>query len=356
MRWEAVATRAAGLMARRLDRRALDELAEAPDLPALAARLARAGIPVAEAGSSAPRAVPGASAAPARPTALGLELAVRRHAAHAIGTLARWLDVDGARDALAVFLDAEDLRSVRALIRGAVVGAPAESRLAGLVPTPGLPNRALELLAREPRPARIVALLVAWRHPFGAALAPVVSEGAEPDLFRVEAALVDAFARSATLGAARVGEPLTALVAEIVDASNLQAALRLAAEGHDVDAPRAFVEGGAVLDRAAFVAAASAAEASDASAILASACERRDRGLAAAVRGAAGDPVTLETALAARRARILRGRVVSAPIGPARVALFFLALRNEVRNLRALIWGIALGVPPEIRRAGLTEV
>ena len=44
--------------------------------------------------------------------------------------------VAGTRDdALAVALDVEDRRSLRALIRGASKGAPAEARLAGLIPT-----------------------------------------------------------------------------------------------------------------------------------------------------------------------------------------------------------------------------
>ncbi len=356
IRWEAVATRAAGLSSHRLDRRTLDELAAAPDLSAVAATLARTGVTASEHAAADPTAVTQIRGSATHPTAAGLELAIRRHAARAVATLARWLEVASARDAVAVFLAAEDLASLRALVRGAVAGAPAEVRLAGLVPTPWLPLRALELLAHEAKPARIAALVVAWRHPFGAALADAVGESAEPDLFRVEAALLDAYARFASRGAKQAGDALVTWVAETIDAANLVAALRLAEQGHDVDAARVFVAGGALVDRDTFVAAAGASDASEATVILAASCERRDRGLGTAIRAAGGDPVALEVALATRRSRALRQQSAGSPIGPARVALFFVALANEVRNLRALVWGVALGVPPETRRAAIREV
>ena len=131
-RWDDVNARARGLSTHLLGGGQLAELAGAPDLPALAARLRDAGLTLPET---------------AEPTAAELELAVRRRAAGELTILGRWT----ARrpELLAVLFDEEDRRSVRALLRGAVERASAGLRIAGLVPTPALPERALEAADRH---------------------------------------------------------------------------------------------------------------------------------------------------------------------------------------------------------------
>ncbi len=84
-------------------------------------------------------------------------------------------------------------------------GAPSE-RLAGVVPTPALPERALEELARQPSTTRIVALLAAWGHPFGHALLPE-GRASRPDLLRLEQAMNRAYAARALKAARRAPRP-----------------------------------------------------------------------------------------------------------------------------------------------------
>ena len=143
-RWEDLATRARGLATHLLGRADLDGLARAESLDALADVLrARGFLP---------------AGGPATPGAL--ELAVRRMAGARLAVLAAW---GHARNTLlAVVFEDEDRRSLRALLRGAVRAAPPEERLAGLIPTPGLPERALAELAGQPTPGAIAALLTAW--------------------------------------------------------------------------------------------------------------------------------------------------------------------------------------------------
>jgi hypothetical protein len=139
---------------------------------------------------------------------------VRRRAARELAILGHWT----ARrpELVAVLFDEEDRRSVRALVRGAVERAPAELRIAGLVPTPALPERALAELARAPTPAAVAALLVAWQHPYGLPLA-ARARSPQPDLYALELALGRAAAARLTAVAHRVGGFLAAFIHETID-------------------------------------------------------------------------------------------------------------------------------------------
>ncbi|HVX89619.1 MAG TPA: V-type ATPase subunit [Gemmatimonadales bacterium] len=193
-RWEDVNARARGLGTHLLDRGRLEALAAAPDLGALAEALGRAGIAIG--------AGDGATA----------EAGIRQWSAGILRTLQRWV---GARsDALPLVFDDEDRRSIRALIRGAAAGVPAEARLLALLPTPALPAAALEALAALHTVEEVAALLAAWRHPFAGAAAAAV--GAEPDLLAFDRALADAARQRAERAARRSGSrALRRLVAEL---------------------------------------------------------------------------------------------------------------------------------------------
>jgi vacuolar-type H+-ATPase subunit C/Vma6 len=324
--WGDVNVRARGLGTHLLGRARLEPLARAPDLPALATDLAAAGYPMA-----APEGVA---------TAFALELGVRRGAAARLRTLTRWT---GSRTrTLAVVFEDEDRRSLRSIIRGALQVTARDERLAGLIPTPTLPERALEELAGLETASRIAALLVAWRNPYGPPLSPVAREQ-RPDPFELELALSRTFARRALHASRRGGGELKAYVRRVIDVENLYGALLLAGAGEDVDAARCFLEGGFVLDRTAFLAAA--AEPGRAEAV------DRLRGafvgtpIAEVLARSGADPARLEAALLAAQIAVLRRRARVAPLGPAPVLGYVLRLRAEVIDLQRIIWGASLGAP-----------
>jgi vacuolar-type H+-ATPase subunit C/Vma6 len=330
--WDDVNARARGLAGHLLDRAALEDLGGAPDLPTLARRLAERGIETA--GDSSPA---------------GLELAVRRAGARQVRLLARWLG-DRA-DLLRVILEDEDRRSVRALLRGAVAGAPAAARLAGLLPTPSLPERLLEELAHQLRPRDVAALLTVWKHPFGSPLLGV-SSSEHPDLFAVEHALDRAFAARAVEGAARGGGALRAYVADQIDLANAATAVALAGGPAERPAESLFLPGGRRLRLEGYTAAAKAGDIAKAAAIIAVAFEEPR---AALIRRHAGQPVELERALLAERIEALGRQAREDPLGPAPILRYFLRLRAQMVALRLAIWGAALGAPPAVRRGRMPQ-
>jgi len=102
-------------------------------------------------------------------TAMSLEKAIRRHAAAQMTILERWC-TDDRRTILAVIFEDEDRRSIQAILRGAQQGTATEARMAGLVPTRSLPERALRppsitLRNRNRASARVCAQGVGTRSP-----------------------------------------------------------------------------------------------------------------------------------------------------------------------------------------------
>ena len=333
VRWEDVMVRAKGLGTHLIPRRGLEELARAPDLAALGRGLAELGVP---------------ALAEAAVTPGELELAARREAARRLQVLARWLG--GRAPVLAVLFDDEDRRSVRAILRGATAGVPARSRLAGLIATPALPERALEELAERSTPREIAALLSVWRHPFGAALA-AAAQSEHPDLTGIELALHRVWAERAVRGARRGGPALQAYVAEAIDLHNAEAALLLAGTEHELRHEELFLPGGRILTRSAFLAAATAGTTAAARDQLAPAF--RGTGFQGLLRrAAAGD---FERAVLETRIRHWHHRALLDPVGPAPVLEYLLRLRAQVLMLRSLIWATALEIPPAVRQTRLLE-
>ena len=324
--FHAADARARGLGLRLFRRAELDQLAGAPDLPALTRSLGRS-----------PQLAPPIEE-PA--TVARIELSVRQTAARHLGLLAKW---GGAMPALAVFHARQDRRSVRAMVRGAIQGAPFEVRLAGLLPTPALPERALVELARQPSPSKVAAHLMVLGHPYAARLAPVCA-AAHPALFDVELALVRAFAETIVAAARRGDANLVAFAREQIDLCNLQLVRLFVAGPRDIDASKCFVEGGRWLTRRDFVLACA------------------EDGVAAAAhltRALAGsplaslDPSRLEHA--ALVSALARQRVVARldPLGSAPLLGFLLRLEAQSLDLLRIAWGAALGAPPELVRPEL---
>jgi vacuolar-type H+-ATPase subunit C/Vma6 len=327
-----VNARARGLGTHLHGRAELEALTRAPDLPALAAELARRGYLVSEAGAE-----------PA-----SLDLAVRRWAAEELRTLARWTS---RRPELGVVLfEDEDRRSLRALTRGASQGTGTELRLAGLIPTPSLPERALGELARQPSTAALAALLVAWRHPYGPALRADPA-AAGPDLLRLEMELSRTFAARALAAAVKGGRRLLAYVREVIDLENAYAALVLGGHRADVVPKDLFLAGGARLSITGFELAVDAPSPALAGQRIAQAFT----GLRVArpFEQYGEDPGRLEREVLRARIAALHAEERFDPLGPAPVLAYALRLRAQVVDLRRVIWGIALGAPHGGLAAGL---
>lgn len=325
-RWEDVNARARGLGAHLLDEEALAALARSPDLPALARALEARGVLREEV------AAPGAAA---------LELALRRAAGAEVRLVRRWLGARG--EVAAVALDGEDHRSLRALVRGAVAGAGAEARLAGLIPTPALPERLLRELAERVRVPEQAALLVAAGHPAGPALLAESASQAEPDLFALELALTRVFAARALAGARQAGGVLLEYVRLVIDLENCRAALLLAAHGGGEPAGPAYVPGGVQVTRDAFELAAGMPDPVSAA-----------RRLGAALGGGsfavmllrhAREPAALDAGLERGLLHWLRQRARLEPLGPAPLLCWFLRLRRQQEALTRVVWSVDLGVP-----------
>lgn len=327
--WDDVNARVRGLATRFQTPSDLERLVRAPDLSALEQALRGAGI---VRGETLPT-----------PTAAELEFAVRHWAAALLRTLARWCGPRVA--ALPLVFELEDRHSVRALLRGAVEHAPPELRLAGLIPTPALPERTLVELARAPSPARLVALLGAWHHPLAAPLAPAATH-AEPDLFALEVALARAWAADALAASRRAGDAaLIQHVRESIDLENALTAITLASEGKDVVPATAFVPGGRLLTIGDFEEAVAAREPAAAGVRLGRALATTPYGVVL-LHGATA-AASLEDELMRTRIRAVARRVRLAPLGPLAVIEFGLRLRAQVTDLQRIIWGVALGLPRE---------
>ena len=272
-----------------------------------------------------------------------LEQALRARAAQRLLVLARWA---GARaGALQPLFDDEDMRSLRALVRGIVTGVPPEHRADGLIPTLALPARALRSLAASGDVANLANLLVTWRNPYGAALA-VEAARSRPELFRFDAALARVFAERAR-SASRHDSMLRRFTERTVDLANLWTALVLADHHADADPATLFVSGGRLM-RLEDLAFAVSAEHQLA---VAQRLGPRVVGtpLAAALETITSPAVTAgrdaEDAALAALAAEFRALARQEPTSLAPVVAFVLQQRAELRMLLRIVWSVSLGIP-----------
>ncbi len=330
----ALVARSRGVATHLLSREALESLAAATDVASLVHGLARMRADLEPAGDP--------------PDLAAFGLSVDRTAGRHLRTLLRWQRTQPG--VLDVFVADQERRSLRALLRGALQGAPAAARLAGLLPTPALPVAALTELARQASPSAVVAHLIALGYPGAPRLLPLVNR-AQPELFAIEVALLRGLAARAGT-AARLGDAvLRDFVHERLDIGNTQNALLLAGGPRDIDPGDAFVAGGRWLPPHAFVAAAASASRQ--------ACLVR---LAAALAGTplarmlpvVADDVTFpeRTLLTSTMARLARDARLR-PLGTAPILRVLLRIEAQSRDLRTLAWGVALGAPPAMRRQEL---
>jgi vacuolar-type H+-ATPase subunit C/Vma6 len=198
--------------------------------------------------------------------------------------------------------------------------------------------RAIDQLAAAGDVASIGAMLLAWRHPFGALVATEATRQ-RPDLLHLEMALVRSFAESAR-GASH-DRALRAFVRTIIDVENAWAAQALAAQRADVTPAELFVHGGAL------VTAADLAEASATRTCSALVAKIHAQAPNSAPDLALAPPVGVSAEDAVSDAMIRAARVEARrePLGLAPVILLVLRTRAELQTLHRIVWSIALGVP-----------
>lgn len=325
---EALVVRAAGLSTRLLGATGRSAVLAAPDLAALARELAARGYLSGE----------------PRPDAAALEMGIRRGASARLRQLARW-DPDATLAPL--LFGGEDQRSLRALLRGAHAALPAEVRLAGLIPTPILPERVLAELARQPTVAAIATLLALWGSPYAEPLAPARSGPVE--LLKLEVTLARFITARALVAARRQGGGWSEFVQESIDGQNLETALTLAGRGDELEPEQHFLAGGARIDLEQFrrLARAGGREL----AVPLAARLWAGTPLEAAIRRSGEDPLELARAVDGYRRQHWRREARGAPLGAAPVIHYLLTLQADVRLLQRAAWGLALGAPPSRRQA-----
>jgi vacuolar-type H+-ATPase subunit C/Vma6 len=331
----ALVARARGLATHLLGREALESLADAADLPSFARALERTGRlePLGEA-----------------PDVSAIERSVRRTAAKYLHTLARWQE--SSPGVLQVFFAEQERRALRAFLRGAIQGAPAEARLAGLLPTPLLPTRALEVLARQPTPKDVVLQLVLLRHPDAQRLLPLTAK-AHPEVFALEVALLRGLVERAGQAAKAGDELLRDFVMERADLGNAQNALLLGGGPRDVDAATCFVDGGHWLSKDTFV---TMAQAPSRPAAL-EACRKAfaNSPLADAFPVGLDDAARVERRSLASTLERLAKASRAAPLGSATLLRFLLRLDAQSRDVRTLAWGAVLQAPTALKRQDLVS-
>ncbi len=282
----------------------------------------------------------------------GLDLAVQQTAARHLATLRRWGPDEAVLEA---YEAAADLRSLRALVRGAVQGAAVAARVEGLTPTRTLPVKLLEVLARQPTPARVAAHLFMTGHPDGARLSKLTRAKSAPELLALDRALVEGFAERASAAAARGDAVLGAWVRGQLDASNVATALVLAG-AHEAEPKRWYVRGGEALVEADFVAAAGAPDPAQASARLQRALAKTAlKGLVTLAGGASASAGSVERAafkLALAGAGRL-ARLESQSCAP--VLWFLLRLEAMTRDVRQLAHGAGLAAPRALVQSELVS-
>lgn len=334
--WTDVATRARGLATHFLSRATLEALSSSADLAALADGLRGLGrVPI---GAVSPQ---------------DLELALRRGHARQLEVLARWCGPRAER--LPLVFEAEDLRSLRRLVRltsgvGAGQDAALGSPLAGLIPTPTLPERALATLAEQPNLKSLTTLLGFWRHPFAPAVQAAASD--KVDLFTLDRALESAFASRVVAAAEGEGHVLADATARYIDAANARILLVLAQAPRATRDEGAFLPGGRILTRERFDRFFAAPTPSEMARHLADAFGHSPlaepfRAQAAQARSPSAGLLltTVESDLFSALLRVQRHEALRDPLGLAPILTFALGLRVEAVDLATLVWGFALGAP-----------
>lgn len=332
MSWGDVNARARGVATHLLRREALERLAGAPGVRELLDGLLATGV-----------ALDLEGLLPL--TASGLDRGVGRVAAARLALLERWLGP--RREALAIVYERFEVDNLRRLLRGLAHGASAEVRMQGLVPTPGLPERALARLAGATTLDALAQMLRRLGHPAGRALAL----GAEaPALLQGELNLLRLFVTRAVRLARHQDALLRQYVALTIDCYNAWSLLQRDAWGDRLEPPDAWLPGGRAISRDGFLDLAAESDPARRRERLAARLEPPFRELLADPTIPVGD---LEAGALRLWLRHFRVVALRQPLGPAPLLYTVLRIEAEARDLRSLVWGVAMQAPAELLRAGL---
>jgi len=274
-----------------------------------------------------------------------IELACRRVAADRLAVLERWALDDP--ELLLPFTLAEDVRSVRALVRGAAAGVAADLRLVGLIPTRMLPLRALSHLASLDNIPAMRALLALWGHPLTDAL-DSKADGTQLDVMSIECRLLERWAQASLRASGGVGasRSIRAYVADAIDLANATTARILASERAELPAADLFVPGGRAITRDDVL---DAAQRRDIGA-LARRVHARNPGSAVDV-ALFSDSRRVEEEILMARIADSRGRTREDALDPGVISLFLLRLRAEQERIIRAAWSCGLGLRPHPVRA-----
>jgi vacuolar-type H+-ATPase subunit C/Vma6 len=253
--------------------------------------------------------------------------------------LGRWLG--SRRPALAVVYEEEDRRTLRVLLRGAAQGVSPIARLRGVVPTPSLPDRILERLARVESPADLARILIRAGHPAGRALLAVrPPTGRRPLLHRLEAALARLFVTRATRAARGAGRVIGEFVALHVDVEN---AWTLLAAGTEAPVPSdSYLPGGGIIDQARFARVAALGNASSVRDALARLFRRTPLEHVFEIDQ---DESGFERRVLRATVAWLRRAARHDPLGPAVVLGVVQRIRAEAHDVRLVLSAASLGAP-----------
>ncbi len=335
-RWDALVVRGAGLTSRLLPVSVLQELLRLESLEELERRLTQLGFETAREGES---------------LAARLERGVRRWAGSRLRQLAAWSRLDPAP--VAIFLRDEDRRSLRRLIRGALAGAPATLRISGTLPTPELPEKVLEELARRSTLAEIATQLTAWGNAFGPPLLALGS-APRPDPLAIELALDRCWGDHGLADGRRIGGEFLRYVEESIDLANASSLIVLVSQRQRDEAARFFLPGGRWLDEATLSELVAAPDLSTLHSFLRTRLAGSSFARALAATGESES--RFEEAVLRERIRELSRKGLSEPLGGAPLLRFMLRLRAQVVTLSRAIWERALAVPQASASAPLEAV
>lgn len=331
-RWDDVNARARGLASHLLGAERLQGLRNVVDLKDLVTQLEQSGFHLSiDSTLLTPKLV---------------EEGLRRDAGRKLFLLARWCGP--RRQVLQIIFEEEDFRSLRTLLRGAVAAVSPEIRLEGLIPTPALPMRALEELARLSDIRAIGTLLVLWNSPYAAVIRK--QDHRVTDLFQLEVDLAREFLKRSLAAARRGDHFLQSYTRLFVDLENLRSALVLASQSHEQTPERSFIPGGErlTLDRYRAVATSTGPEPVR---LLAALFPHTD--MQSALPRRLDSPADVEDAILALLIHKARRAARLLPLSSATVLLYALSLRFELRYLQRLVWGLALNAPKPTTPAAL---
>lgn len=242
-----------------------------------------------------------------------------------------------AQRALAAVLAADDAAVVKAVLRAVFAGGSVEHAVAVAPPSPTLQPETLRALALARAPDGVVAALAAAAHPLAAALRAALAAPGPRALARLELA-----ADAAALGAARAssgsgedGAVVREHVALRIDVRNAETLLVLAG-GDSAPLDDGFLPGGTRFDATRFRGLATGRR------------EAAHAAVAAAFPGvgpALARPWTAERALARVVTAGLRRAARDRPLSVAVPLLYLAERRAELRRIRVVLRGAALGLP-----------